>query len=181
MNEAIVLKQYNGMTVTPRDDAIIYDKIIGQNGIITGCDLTSLGAGQIRISAGRGIIKGRQFVVSETTISVELSNSSNLLGRVYIRMDLSDNENPIKILSETADVLSQLETDEQCNYNDGIYEIELGTYTATQLTTENVKKTISTIEDTLANLNKVKIEVMSKAKYSAMSTPPAKTLCFLYD
>ena len=145
MSETIMLKQFNGSTVTPKDDALMYDLFCGETGLMEGCDLTHIGAGQIRIGEGRGIIKGRQFVVQEHTISVTLSSDSDMQGRVYIKMDLSDMAEPIKILHVTAAELPELEQDENCNYDNGVYEIELGTYTASKLTINSLEKTISLI------------------------------------
>ncbi|MBD5480227.1 MAG: hypothetical protein HDR14_13210 [Lachnospiraceae bacterium] len=150
MSETITLKQFDGSTVTPKDDAIMYDSFSGETGLLEGCDLTHTGAGQIRIGAGRGIIKGRQFVVQEHTINVTLSSDSDMPGRVYIRMDLSDTSEPVKILHVTAAVLPELEQDENCNNDNGVYEIELGTYTASKLTIDNLEKTIKRISPKLA-------------------------------
>lgn len=150
MSEVITLKQFDGSTVTPKDDAIMYDYFGGETGLLEGCDLTHTGAGQIRIGAGRGIIKGRQFVVQEHTINVTLSSDSDIPGRVYIRMDLSDTSEPVKILHVTAAVLPDLEQDENCNNDNGVYEIELGIYTASKLTISNLEKTISRISPKLA-------------------------------
>lgn len=145
MSDVITLKQFNGSTVTPKDDAIMYDAIIGESGLLEGCDLTHTGAGQIRIGAGRGIIKGRQFVVQDHTISVTLSSDSDMPGRIYIRMDLSDTAAPAQILSVTAETLPDLEQDENCNQDNGVYEIELGTYTASKLAISDLTKTITQI------------------------------------
>lgn len=150
MSEVITLKQFDGSTVTPKDDAIMYDSFSGETGLLEGCDLTHTGAGQIRIGAGRGIIKGRQFVVQEHTINVTLSSDSDIPGRVYIRMDLSDTSEPVKILHVTAAVLPELEQDENCNNDNGVYEIELGTYIASKLTISNLEKTINRISPKLA-------------------------------
>ncbi len=141
MDETIVLKQFNGSVVTPKDDAIIYDMLTGVNGIITGCDLTHMGEGKIKISEGRGIIKGRQFVVQEHVISVGLADVETMQGRVYIHMDLSNTMEPISIKSETAAELTDLIQDEDCNRTNGVFEIELGTYKAGVLYITDLKKT----------------------------------------
>ena len=144
MSEVIELKQWTGKTVTPKDDACMYDSMLGDSGYITGCDLTYLGSGQIRIGTGRGVIKGRQFVILEHTITVPLSQSGTLPGRVYIHMDLSATD-PISIISETAANMSPLIQDEDCNITNGVYEIELGTYNASALSISDLVKTISLV------------------------------------
>lgn len=150
MSEIITLKQFDGSMVTPKDDAIMFDSFSGETGLLEGCELVHTGAGQIRIGSGRGIIKGRQFVVQEHTICVTLSDDSDMQGRIYIRMDLSDTVAPVKILHITAEELPELEQDENCNNNNGVYEIELGTYTASKLTIVNLEKTINRISSKLA-------------------------------
>ncbi len=53
---AINLKQYTGSTITPTDDALLYDFIMSeQSGIFEGCEVTHLGANQLQISDGRGL------------------------------------------------------------------------------------------------------------------------------
>lgn len=144
MSDVIELKQWAGKTVTPKDDACMYDAMLGDSGYITGCDLISLGSGQIKIGTGRGVIKGRQFVILEHTINVPLSESDVLPGRVYIHMDLSAAD-PITIMSETAATLSELVQEDDCNITNGIYEIELGTYMASTVAISDLTKTIQPV------------------------------------
>lgn len=156
MSETITLKQYDGQIVTPKDDALLYDLIVGRSGLISGCELTDLGAGKIRISAGRGIIKGRMFEVLENTINVTLAEEGTLPGRLYLHMDLSDAESPIRILHETADVLAELVCEEDCNETAGIYEIELGTYTANVLQIVELRRTADVIEESKGDMANVR-------------------------
>lgn len=124
----ITLKQWDGQMVTSKDDAIMFDTMAGVSGIITGCGLTSVGADMVRVSAGRGILKGRQFEIEEHTISVTLSTSGKKSGRVYIHMDLSNSESPIEIRHITTETLPDLIKEEDCNLKNGIYEMELAVY-----------------------------------------------------
>lgn len=156
MSEIITLKQYDGQIVTPKDDALLYDLIVGRSGLISGCELTDLGAGKIRISAGRGIIKGRMFEVLENTINVTLAEEGTLPGRLYLHMDLSDTESPIRILHETAEVLTELVCEEDCNETSGIYEIELGTYTANVLQIAELRRTADVIEEIIGDMANVR-------------------------
>lgn len=142
---SIELKQFDGSTITPKDDAIMYEILTGVSGLISGCDLTAMGGGVIKIGFGRGIIKGRQFVVQEESISVELSAAGDKPGRIYFHMDLADDADPIQIRYITADELPELEQDEECNETNGIYEIELATYTASMLAVSNMEKTITMV------------------------------------
>lgn len=47
-----------------------------------------------------------------------------------MRADLADAQEPVKILSVAADPLPKLTQDENINYDNGVWEMELATYTA---------------------------------------------------
>lgn len=47
-----------------------------------------------------------------------------------MRADLADAQEPVKILSVAADPLPKLTQDENFNYDNGVWEVELATYTA---------------------------------------------------
>ena len=143
---SIKLKQFDGSLITPKDDAITYDLIIGQSGIISGCELSFIGANKVVIASGRGIIKGRIFVVEEETISCQMTDAGSMPGRIYIHINLSDLEAPIKILSVAAAELPELEQDADCNETNGIYEIELATYTASEVAISNLAATYNIVK-----------------------------------
>ena len=167
---SIELKQFDGSTITPKDDAIMYEILTGVSGIISGCDLTAMGGGVIKIGSGRGIIKGRQFVVQEESISVELSASGEKKGRVYIHMDLSNEVEPIQILYVTADELPDLVQDEDCNETNGIYDMELAIYNASTLAISNLEKTVLTMGKSWENFaikNKTDLSAVQEYGYLA--------------
>lgn len=146
----ITLKQFDGSTVLPKDDAILYDMIVGQSGIIRGCDLTWTGNNQVHIDAGYGIIKGRVFAVAEDTLKVKLptSTSSTYYGYLVIRLDLEDTDNPISIVSYVYSNASSASfpQEEDANFTNGAYYIIIGEYkaTATGITTfTDVKEMVS--------------------------------------
>lgn len=141
----IELYTYNGKMIKPKTDAITFNTMITQSGILHGCSITYVGTNQIRIGYGEGIIKGRRFYIEEQTMAVELSDSGEKPGRIYIRMDLSNAEKPIDILSITAASLPDLEKDEEVNYTSGIYEIEIATYTASETMLSDVTATYITV------------------------------------
>lgn len=137
MEGAIELKQYDGAQVLPKDDAILYDMIVGQNGIIYGCDITWLGSNQIHISYGYGIIKGRMFEVAEQTIYANLpSTTTSKYGYVVIALDLEVTDKPISIetilcASRAYEENGDWNQDENINIVNGVWEMPIAEYKAT--------------------------------------------------
>lgn len=143
---SVILKQFDGGAIAPQDDAILYNSIITRNGILNGCTITHLGANQIKITAGRGIIKGRMFEVEEMTVNCPLASAGTQKGRMYLRMELSNMENPAQIKTVAADTLPELVQEEDCNYTNGIYELELCTYDVADTLLSNLKTTYEVID-----------------------------------
>lgn len=144
---AIELKQYTGQTVTAQDDAIMNDQFYGLNGVIVGCNLHFISVNVVNIESGWGIIKGRLFKITETTLNCMLPDD-NGVGIVKIKMDLLNKDYPVQILSEAiaGNVYPVIEQNEECNYNNGIYEIELARYTASVVAITNFKQTFEILE-----------------------------------
>ena len=127
----IKMNTYAGGQMTAGNDAILHDRAIANTGILHGCNITFMGANQVHIEKGYLLIKGRYCTVTEDTIQVAMSNSeTELPGRLYVRADLADAQEPVKILSVAADPLPKLTQDENFNYDNGVWEMELATYTA---------------------------------------------------
>ena len=127
----IKMNTYAGGQMTAGNDAILHDRAIANTGILHGCNITFMGANQVHIEKGYLLIKGRYCTVTEDTIQVAMSNSeTELPGRLYVRADLADAQEPVKILSVAADPLPKLTQDENFNYDNGVWEVELATYTA---------------------------------------------------
>lgn len=127
----IKMNTYAGGQITAGNDAILHDRAIANTGILHGCNITFMGANQIHIEKGYLLIKGRYCTVTEDTIQVAMSNSeTELPGRLYVRADLADAKEPVKILSVAAEQLPELTQDENFNYDNGVWEMELATYTA---------------------------------------------------
>lgn len=127
----IKMNTYAGGQMTAGNDAILHDRAIANTGILHGCNITFMGANQVHIKKGYLLIKGRYCTVTEDTIQVAMSNSeTELPGRLYVRADLADAQEPVKILSVAADPLPKLTQDENFNYDNGVWEVELATYTA---------------------------------------------------
>lgn len=129
MARNIVLKTYKGGNVTPQNDAIIYQTAIPGAGIFKGCEVSYARGNVLHISQGFGMICGRFFEVYETEVDVRLADTGTTLdGRLYIHLDLSNTDEPIQILTETASELSTLDADTNINYNDSSYDLELATF-----------------------------------------------------
>ena len=93
------------------------------------------------------MIKGRFFEMYENEVPVQMADTgATYNGRIYIHMDLSNTDNPVQILTETAPTLSTLAADANVNYNNTTYDLELAQFKVTsseikELT--NVYKTIT--------------------------------------
>lgn len=146
MANNIVLKTFRGGSVTPLDDAIIQQTVIGTNGIFKGCNITYARGNVLHVSQGFGMIKGRFFEVYDCEVGVILnSGSGTLQGRLYIHMDLSNADEPIQLLTETASMLTELTGDEDVNYNNTAYDLELATFGVTRTGITHLEATFEKI------------------------------------
>jgi len=164
----MILKQFDGAAVAPRDDAILYNAIIKKNGVFKGVEITHIGSNQLHITAGHGILKGRVWEQEEETIHCNLATSGTLKGRAYIHMDLTDMDTPIKIMTVAAASLPELIQDEDCNYTNGIYEMELCTYDVTDLAISNLEVTYNNISEILPIIGKMEdLAALTESGYVA--------------
>lgn len=141
---SINLVTYANQTVTPTNDAIIYERAIDQNGIFHGCNVTVSG-NIVNITGGYGIVCGREFVIESEAIPVTLAPSGTNDGRLYIRLDLADADAPIQLLTAQGNPLPPLEQDTDVNYNNGAYEMELATFTVGVSSLSDVVETYENI------------------------------------
>lgn len=132
MAENIVLKTFQGGSVTPQDDAIMQQTAIPGNGIFKGCNISYARGNILRVSPGFGMICGRFFEVYEAEVAVKLADGDEVLeGRIYIHLDLSNADEPIQILTDAKETLPSLEADMDINYNNSVFELELATFKVT--------------------------------------------------
>lgn len=132
----ITLKQFTGQTITPTDDAALYDFFSSkQSGIIDGCQVTSLGDNRLQVSAGRGIIRGRSFVVEQEEIRAQLGTAENQKGRLSIKIDLGNTGTPISFVTVAGETLDN-PIQQDINHGGSVFELPLAEYTvgATQIT-----------------------------------------------
>ena len=158
----IKMNTYAGGQMTAGNDAILHDRAIANTGILHGCNITFMGANQVHIEKGYLLIKGRYCTVTDDTIQVAMSNSeTELPGRLYVRADLADAQEPVKILSVATDPLPKLTQDENFNYDNGVWEMELATYTAGMTAIKDLTVTCEEVpegaskEETAALLGKI--------------------------
>ena len=141
---SINLVTYANQTVTPTNDAIIYERAIDQNGIFYGCNVTVSG-NEVHITGGYGMVCGREFTIESEAIAVTLAPSGTLDGRLYVRLDLADADAPIQLLTTTGNTLPPLEQDADVNYTNGTWEMELATFTVGVSALSDCVETFETI------------------------------------
>lgn len=134
----IKLVTFAAQTVTPQDDALIYETALQESGMIYGGTVTIKNANVLHVAAGHGALCGRKFTIEETDVAVGLTPSGSLLGRIYIHMDLSDTDEPISFQTETANSLTPVIQQSDVNINNGVYEINLATFTVDTSTISNL-------------------------------------------
>jgi hypothetical protein len=152
MADEIRLVTFEGENVAPVNDALMWDAAIGDSGVIYGCETTLKNASTLHIAAGYGVICGRHFQVFESDIPVTLSSTGDLLGRLYVHMDLSDATEPIQILIETAASLTPEEQDANINIINGIWDMNMATFAVNALTISNLQNVFSTVAGGGSNL-----------------------------
>lgn len=176
MAENIRLITYAEQTVTPMNDAILQDVEVGQSGILYGVSISASG-NIISITGGYGVIKGRLFELSSSSITVQLSSGSTLSGRLHIRLDLSNQSEPISIITQTGSSIAELTKEDDANYTNGIYEMELATFSVTTTEIANVVETytrirggITVVSEANTSLNQY---VDTGTYYFAIEYPPS--------
>lgn len=134
----INLVTFAAQTVTPQDDALIYETALQESGMIYGGAVTIKNANVLHVDAGHGALCGRKFTIEATDVPVPLTASGSLQGRIYIHMDLSDTGEPISFQVETASSLTPVIQQADVNINSGIYEINLATFIVDTSTISNL-------------------------------------------
>lgn len=159
---------YANQTVSPTNDAIIYEKAV-KSGIFYGCNVTVSG-NSVNVAGGYGIVCGREFTIENESITVTLAGSGTLLGRVYVRLDLSNPSTPIQLLTATGSTLPALTQEDDANYTNGVYEMELATFTVgvSELydvaeTFNQITPSVQTGQITAGNISPVTVPASSTA------------------
>lgn len=135
---SITLHTVDNGTVNAINDAKFYEQLTNsRSGLVNGGVCTVVSRNTIHITAGWGLILGRLFTIEAEDISVEVSPSGTIHGRLKLVIDLSDNANPINIVSEAAASLPAL-TQEDLNNGGFVYEFALATYDIDELNATNI-------------------------------------------
>ena len=100
--------------------------------------MTHLGSNQLHIGAGRGIIRGRAFVVEEETILAQLSSGGEIAGRLLIQVDVDNAESPISFITQAEASLPDL-TQEDINHDGAVFQLPLATYQVTEILISGLK------------------------------------------
>ena len=146
----ISIKQYDGMNVTAQDDRRMYDMVQG-NGIIRGCECTFVSGNTVHVNAGCGVIKGAYFEIEEHNETITLVASGTAKAQIYIHFDLSS-ATPLTIETETAATLTELEQDDDANYTNGTYDIQLCTMDVGTTAVSDVTNTFPIVTNALENM-----------------------------
>lgn len=150
MASNIVLKTYaagdnNQGSVTPQNDALIYQCAVPMNGLFSGGTVTLSSANVLHVAAGFGIIGGRFFEILESDIAVQLSTAGTLLGRLYVHLSLTNADEPISIETATGATLPALSGDPTLNITNGDFDMELCTFNINELTISDIVQTSPSI------------------------------------
>lgn len=147
MADEVKLVTFAGETVTPTYDAIMQELYTNGGGIITGATVTIKDANTLHIADGYAAICGREVKIFASDIPVTLSSSGTLNGRLYLHMDLSQPTNPLTLLTEVAASLTPVQQDANVNTTNGIYEINLATFSVGTSTISNLVSVAPTIKN----------------------------------
>lgn len=139
MAENIKLVTWNAQTVTPLDDALIYDNAIGNSGFFIGGEVTIQSRNVLHIAAAHGIVCGRKFTITASDISIGLTTGSTLNGRLYLHLDLANASEPVQLLTETGASLTPVIQQENVNTNNGIFEFNIALFELNESTIFNLQ------------------------------------------
>ena len=141
---------YTGKTRTAQHDAMTYDAAIGQSGILYGCEITATG-NTLTVGGGFGIIKGRVFQIEEEAITVPLASSGSQSKCLVLTLDLSNSEHPLALAVQSGDYT--LTQDADANFDTGIYQIKLATFTVTSVEITDVYMTYDRVHGGISVVN----------------------------
>ena len=143
--ENIMLKTFDNSTVTPQNDAILYDTAVATMGLYKGGEVTYTGGNTLHIASGFGQIKGRQFEIYDSDLTAALPSTGSIRGRIYVHIDLANADEPAQIICETGSEFAPLRADEDINYVNGQYDMLLATFVANVATITDLTNVAPTV------------------------------------
>ena len=165
---SVEMKQKAGANVTPKDDALLYDFLIADSGVVEGCVVSAIGGTQMKITSGRGVILGRVFVIEAETIQATLpATTETQNGRLLVRINGTTQE--IAMVTQAAASLPALQK-EDINRGGTLYELELATYKISKTVITDLQVTAHTIEphpkNTLLHVTKALQDAWNAVSYT---------------
>lgn len=162
---SVEMKQKAGANVTPKDDALLYDFLIADSGVVEGCVASAIGGTQMKITSGRGVILGRVFVIEAETIQATLpATTETQNGRLLVRINGTAQE--IALVTQAAASLPALQK-EDINRGGTLYELELATYKISKTVITDLQVTAHTIaphpKNTLLHVTKALQDAWNEA------------------
>lgn len=151
----VTLHTIDGGIVNAINDALLYDFIIGQNGIATGATVTSEGALLLHIDSGWGVIKGRIFSIEAETVSATPSTSGTVKGRLILQIDITNTTNPIAFVTQAAATLPALQQ-EDINGNGTIFQLPIATYDVNEVAVSNLQMVAPVVKAIKERVNNVR-------------------------
>ena len=135
---SIELHTVDGGNVQAINDGRFYSELTGAiGGIVLGADCAASGGLVVSVSSGWGIASGRLFTITAENYTVTPSSSGTKKGRLFVRIDLTNADEPIKVMSIAETSLPRL-TKQDLSSGGTIYEIELANYDITTLAVSNL-------------------------------------------
>lgn len=174
----VTLHTIDGGTVNAINDALLYDFIIGQNGIATGATVTSEGALLLHIDSGWGVIKGRIFSIEAETISATPSTSGTVKGRLILQIDITNTTSPVTFVTQAAATLPALQQ-EDINGNGTIFQLPIATYDVNEVAVSNLQM-VAPVVEAVNNANNLGGQPSSAYMPNNLNYMQLNTEIFLY-
>lgn len=159
MANEISLVTYSESLVTPKHDAVIHDMAV-ENGILYGCKITIKDATTLHMTAGMGIVYGRQFELYESDITISLADTT-VSGRLYVHVDLGNIDEPAQLLVETGASLGKLVDNPNINVENSATDMELVTFEVTPEKIGELKMTYQSVRRSTKRFGDLETKVNS--------------------
>lgn len=155
----ITVYQIQGQNVPPLADARLYELLSGGGvGVVVGCEITSLGGLQLRISSGWILIQGRWIAIAEETVTVTPSGSGQVDGQALLHIDVSNTESPGAWVFNAQTPLPA-PVQEDINGSGTIYEMQMCAYKVDQLQVTGLQTTFPVLGTAAGYIYKATFDV----------------------